>query len=180
MTPERAHPLPRTLRRYRTWEHQYLGEWLAQFRPGARALTHVHLGPIQPAMAREGLDAAELRGLGPWRRWADALVILPDRIEIIESKIMQTVGQTAQLQLYAALLPDTPELAEFRGRRIEMVAVVALSDPAATYQARQAGIQVVVWPPPWLSEWMAAGRPRDRRAPRWVLSSISSDGTHAK
>ncbi len=154
-------------RTYRTWEQQFLGEWMARFRPDARVLTHVRLGPIRPALQGVTLTALEMAALGLWRRWADALVILPDRLELVEAKILQSPTQNAQLELYAHLLPDTPELVEFRGRRIDKVALVALEDPAATFLARSVGIQVVVWRPPWIGKWMDARGPRASRAPRF-------------
>jgi hypothetical protein len=157
-------------RRYRTWEQQFLGEWMARYRPDARVLTHVRLGPIRPATQGVQFSALEMQALGLWRRWADALVILPDRLELVEAKILQSPAQNAQLELYAHLLPDTPELVEFRGRRLDKVALVALEDPAATFQARKAGIQVIVWRPPWMDEWMAARDARQRRAPRFEPS----------
>ena len=171
MDGERVGAGPRGPRHYRSWEHAFLGEWVARSRPNARVLTHVGLGPIRPATTDPQLDAAELLGLSPWRRWADALVIEPDRMELIEAKILQTVAQTSQLELYAHLLPDTPELAEFRGRRIDKIALVAIADPAATFMARSVGIQVVVWRPPWIDEWMAVKEARQRRAPRFKSSS---------
>jgi hypothetical protein len=158
---------PPARRRYRTWEQQFLGEWVARYRPDARVLTHVRLGPIRPATQGVQFTALEMQALGLWRRWADALVILPDRLELVEAKILQSPTQTAQLELYAHLLPDTPELVEFRGRRVDKLALVALEDPAATFLARSVGIQVVVWRPPWINEWMAARDARQRRAPRF-------------
>jgi len=157
-------------RRYRTWEQQFLGEWVAQYRPDARVLTHVRLGPIRPQLQGVTLTALEFQAMGLWRRWADALVILPDRLELVEAKILQSPTQNAQLELYAHLFPDTPELAEFRGRRLDKLALVALEDPAATFMARSVGIQVVVWRPPWIDEWMAARDARQRRAPRFESS----------
>lgn len=156
-------------RRYRTWEQQFLGEWVALYRPDARVLTHVRLGPIRPATQGVQFSALEMQALGLWRRWADALVILPDRLELVEAKILQSPTQNAQLELYAHLLPDTPELVEFRGRHVDKVALVALEDPAATFMARSTGIQVVVWRPPWIGEWMEAKRARDRRGPRFEV-----------
>lgn len=159
------HP-PGGRRSYISWEARFLGEWLTTHRPEARVLTHVRVGPISPSLSTLPLSAAEMRAIGLWRRWVDALVILPDRMELVEAKMLQSAAQISQLELYAHLLPQTPELEEFRGRPVDKIALVAVEDPAATYIARRVGIRVIVSPPDWLEEWIEAGMPRTRRPPQ--------------
>ena len=102
------------------------------------------------------------RLVGVFRRWADALVILPDRLLLIEGKILPQPGVISQLKLYAELIPKTPELAEHKHKPIEMVLVCAIEDPLISELARREGITVRIFHPAWVDEYMKILHPRER------------------
>jgi len=92
-------------------------------------------------------------------------VIMPDRLILIEAKIRPNPGVISQLELYEHLLPFTPELAEHKRKPIEKVLLCAINDPVVTSMARNRGIKVVQFRPPWVDEYMKIIFPRERRAP---------------
>jgi len=89
-----------------------------------------------------------------FNRWADAIVIMPDRIVLIEGKILPQLGVISQLNAYARLLPKTPYLAEHKDKPIEKVLVCAIHDPMVAQLAREEGIRVVIYRPLWITAYL--------------------------
>ena len=81
-------------------------------------------------------------------------MIMPDRIVLIEGKILPQPGVISQLQLYERLLPKTPELAEHKDKPIEKVLLCAIPDPLLNTLCREAGIRVVVYRPKWITSYL--------------------------
>ncbi|MBA7545821.1 hypothetical protein ES705_38199 [subsurface metagenome] len=152
-------------RKKRDWqprEQRLVSEYIAKFYSEHESRTHVHLGSVQPRLKGRFLDEAEARMLGTFRRWADALVLLPDRIVLIEGKILPQPGVISQLELYAELIPKTPELAEHKHKPIEKVILCAIEDPQVTAMARKHGCRVVTFKPAWLNSYMKILHARER------------------
>lgn len=152
----------------RSWqarEMRLVAEYMAQTYPNVETRTRVRVGSIHPELHPETLSAAERRAVGVWRRWADAVVFLPNKIILIEAAIRPSPGDISQLELYMHLLPKTPELAEHKHKPIEMVLLYALEDPVIVSLARERNISVVYFHPGWIDDYLKALYPRERRAP---------------
>ena len=152
----------------RNWEPREMrlvAEYLAKHYAKYEAMTRVRLGSVHPDLQPGSLSDAELRAVGVWRRWADAIVIMPDRLVLIEAKIRPNPGDISQLELYEHLLPLTPELAEHKSKRIEKLLLWALPDDAVAAMARERGIRVVMFKPNWVDDYLETLYPRERRAP---------------
>lgn len=143
-------------------EQRLVAEYVARFYSGYESSTHVHLGSTPPRLKGKFTTDSEARLVGVFRRWADALVFLPDRIILIEGKILPQPGVLSQLKLYEELLPKTPELAEHKGKPIEKVLVCAIEDPLITQLARREGVRVHVFHPSWIDEYMKIVHPWER------------------
>lgn len=104
----------------------------------------------------------EARLVGVFRRWADALVFLPDRIVLIEGKILPQPGVLSQLSLYEELIPKTPELQEHWPKPIEKVLVCAIEDPLISELARRGGVRVVIFHPRWINNYLKIVHPWER------------------
>lgn len=146
-------------------ESRLVSGYLADRWPGFRTLQRVRVGTIPADLYRDGLDEAELRALGVWRRWVDALIVAPPDLHVVEAGIIAAPGDLSQLQLYLRLVPETPDLAEFAGLRVRGRLVYAVPDPVLEDMARQAGIACERYSPPWVTEYLARRRFRDRRPP---------------
>jgi hypothetical protein len=109
------------------------------------------------------------------RRWADAIIVTPTELIILEGKIIAAPGSIAQLQLYLDLVAKTPELVPFLDRTPRGVLLVAVEDPATTALAGRWGIRVVVYRPPWIDDYLALMRAREHRAPRQVVYPDGSE-----
>jgi len=143
-----------------------VAEWVTQTWPAAIWKFRVDVGDLTPAMSATGLSAAELRKLGRSRRWVDAMVIEPRTVHLIEAKIRLEPGALEQLELYKELWPRTPEFAELVDRDLQLHLVYAVEDPVLTAIARRRGVQVHIYHPPWVDDYLALLQHRERRAPQ--------------
>lgn len=150
----------------RPTETQLLSEYLAARHSSDRFQLQPRLGMIRPELQDADLSAKELRALGVFRRYPDAVVWKDGRVIILEASLKPDVGKISILALYAYLFPQTPEFAEFKTWPITKRLVWGIDDLAASTIARQQGCEVHIFAPEWLAEYMDGMRPRDRRAPR--------------
>jgi len=143
-------------------EQRLVAEFIARFYPDQESRTHVHLGSAPVRLKGRYATDTEARLVGVFRRWADALIFLPDRLLLIEGKILPQPGVLSQLKLYEELIPKTPELAEHRGKPIEKILVCAIEDPLISELARREGVQVRIFHPAWIDEYMEIVHPWEK------------------
>jgi hypothetical protein len=144
-------------------ERRLLSEWAARRYPASPVEHQVRVGAIQPNTQAAGLTYTEMKSLGVWRRYADALVRLPGSLVLIEASMAAHPGYISQLLLYRRLLPLTPELADMAAWPVRMVYLVALEDPVVTAMARDVSIDVEVYRPPWAVAFIADLEARKQR-----------------
>lgn len=152
----------------RAWqarEMRMISEFLAREYKDYPYMTRVRLGAIHPELAPGVLSESEKRMVGVWRRWADAIVVLPDRLVLIEGAIRPHPGDISILELYERLIPSTPELEKYKTYPIEKVLLYAMEDPLLILLAREKGIRCILFQPDWLSDYLAILYPRERRPP---------------
>ena len=152
-------------RQWQPREMRLVSEFLAKHYGQYPTRTRVRVGSIHPDLKPGELSGAEQRMVGVFRRWADAVVFMPDRLVLIEAAIRPNPGDISQLELYEHLLPMTPELAEHKDKPIEKLLLYALEDPVIVGLAREKGIKVVYFHPPWIDDYLKVLYPRERRAP---------------
>lgn len=154
----------------RSWqprEMQMLSEWLTKFCQGKRYQMHVRLGSPKPSVPRADMTEAELRMVGSWRRWADAVILEQNQVTIIEAAIRLNPGKIGQLELYARLFPHTPEFVAWKAAPLQLQLLYAIEDPATIQMAREKGIKCTLYEPLWLSQYLALLMPRERRGSRF-------------
>lgn len=156
-------------RKWQPRELRLLSEWLAEEHASDRYMLRVRLGRIQPRQDGRFVSAGEERMLGVFRRWADAIIIAPDRLILVEAAIRPNPGKVGQLQLYSSLLPNTPELAEYQHLPVELLILYAVPDDALLALARSQGIRCVQYRPAWVEDYLKELFPRERRSPHTPL-----------
>lgn len=144
-------------------ERRLVSEYLSQTYPNAEIREQVYLGTHTPGINVADLSQGEIRYLGRWRRYADAVVILPDKLVLVEGSMTSKAGYISQLEMYARLLPSTPELQPFVNLPLEIVYVVALEDPLVSQMAREHGINPVIFRPDWVNEFISGLPQNDQR-----------------
>ena len=126
----------------------------------------VRLGQTEMELDRPDLSPEDRRLLVVWRRWADAVVIKPDKAVIIEAAIIPVPGDIMELKLYERLFHETPELQLYSGLPVVLDLVYAIPDPVVLELAEQAGIRTIWFKPSWMDDYLSTVALRKRRAPR--------------
>ena len=88
------------------------------------------------------------------QRYADAICVMDDHIEIWEAKLIRPLAAITQLQLYERLFRRTPEFAAYIDADIMLGIVTPIRDPDLEDIARDAGIEIHYWEPDWVSEYL--------------------------
>lgn len=154
--------------RRRAWqprEMQLLTEWLIKNYSHARWQTRVRLGSPHPELTQGPMTETAERMVGVWRRWADAIILENDKVTLVEAAIRPDPGKVSQLQLYSMLFKTTPEFKEHQKKKLELLLLYGIEDPAVVALARSQGIRCVECVPDWLPQYLEILYPRERRAP---------------
>lgn len=139
-------------RKTRQVEVRMVAEYLLKEYAAFPTSQNVPLGAISEAlMAKEGYQKA-LGISRPYRPMADALVILPRYLVLVEAKVWNVVSGMAKLPLYKSLIPVTPELKQYMPREILMELVVGWTNDNLQTMAQASGVTLKVYCPPWLLE----------------------------
>lgn len=87
------------------------------------------------------------------RRWADAVIRMPDHMIIIEFKMKANPDVASQLLNYRDLYPQTPLFSKYKDEPVKLVLVAALvTDDVRAFVERQ-GIEVVEYRPANFDQW---------------------------
>lgn len=152
-------------REYRTVESRLLAEYLASQWPDCQTRLRVRVGQIAADASHPDLAPEEVRALGVWRRWADAVIWDRPRIYIVEAGIIPQPGKVSQLDLYLRLFPHTPEFAEYGDWELRGRLVHAVHDPIVQSLALERGLFYDIFDPPWVATYLSTLLARKRRAP---------------
>lgn len=139
-------PRPKTIR----WESRLLSEFLAATFPKDRIVLRVRLHT--PSLDSRGvpLSPQEAKLLKNFSRWADALVIRPTDLILIEAEVLPSPGVISTLQLYKRLLQADTEYADVLHLPIRLMVVWGFGDPVLAQLARDQGLEVRLFSPSWL------------------------------
>jgi len=158
----------------REWEAEYVSEYCAMTFPRTPVVFHCRLGTWPAPLTAEELSPEEQAMLRVRMRWADAVVIEPERILVIEGKLRASefLKGLGELQLYTHLVAHTPEFEKFRNRQVKGRLLIPLMDPAVSLMARQQNLEVAVYAPTFWAEFLAAVQPRQARPIRPEEASL--------
>lgn len=144
-------------------ERRLVAEWAQQTYPTALKMFNLRLGAGQPTIADSGMDPAVWAGtVGNLRRFADCVVVLPHELLLVEAKIVAKPDAVGQLLLYRDLLPHTPEIADLARMPIHSALLCAVEDPAVAMMAKKQDIDVIVFHPTWVDDYLAGKLHRKR------------------
>jgi len=131
-------------------ERRWVLEYLAtKCKDAIYKVAHKRLGSVsKDVLARgAGVPVSALRVYLPY---ADAVVVWPDRIEIIEFKVHDPMRAISQLLYYKALAMTDDELKKFMPRPIVLKLVYWRYDPNIEALCRANGIVLEIDHPAWL------------------------------
>jgi len=139
-------------RKSRQVETRMLSEYLLKTYGKFSYIMDIPLGRVdEKLMAAQGYQQA-INMSRPFRPRADAIVILPRYLVIVEAKVWNVVNGLAKLPLYRSLVPFTPELKDYLPRDVLMELVVGSTPSNLEIMAREQDVKLVIYNPPWMQE----------------------------
>jgi len=139
-------------RKSRQVETRMLSEYLLANYGKFSYIMDVPLGLVdEKIMAAQGYQQA-INAARPFRPRADAIVILPNYLVLVEAKVWNTVNGLAKLPLYKTLVPLTPELKQYMPREVLMELVAGSAPSNLSLMAEAQGVKLRIYNPPWLKE----------------------------
>lgn len=139
---------------YQQRERRYVPEFVNEKYPNrASVLYNMAVGPAPEQLYTQHPEIP-LEHFRRWRFWIDAVVILRDRLVLIEGKIRKPAEGLGQLLMYKALLPQTPELSPYAFLPVEMVLVTPRPDPRVIGVAATLDVRVEIYTKPWVQDYL--------------------------
>lgn len=139
-------------RKSRQVETRMISEYLKANYSSFSYIMDCPLGKVDEALMREVGYKQALGITRPFRPIADAVVILPRHLLLVEAKVWNVVNGLAKLPLYECLVPFTPELKEYLPREVLMQLVVGWTNTNLEIMAARADVSIKIYRPPWLEE----------------------------
>jgi len=134
--------------------------------PDDYAIFRVSLGRIETKTPVEELEPGELELLGRYRRWADAIVIKPEKLILIEGAIRPALGDVSTILGYSRLIPLTPELEPYKELPRQLELVGAIYDPVVDLLCRESGIRYIQFTTTEVEQYLKQIPYRHRQPPR--------------
>jgi len=152
----------------REWEAEYVAEYCQAAFPGIPVVYHARLGTWPGPLTAGELTPEEQAMLRVRMRWADAVILLPDKIIVVEGKLRASefLKGLGELQVYTHLLKVTPEYEKFKDRPVVGRLLIPIEDPVVMAITRQQGIETAVYKPKFWSAFLNAIQPRQGRSIR--------------
>lgn len=134
------------------WEERLVAEWAAREHPDARVQLRVRVGELPPEAA-----TVERMGISPYmygvvRHWADAVIIYPDRVIVVEGKIKLSSMALGQIIVNTELFGSTPEFRDTWDRPREGILLYAFGDTQTERLAVAHGFTCEEFRPAWAKE----------------------------
>jgi len=140
-------------RTIRQIERRYIVEYVMQKFPDRVAVRFNAPIGLPPEELLKRYPGEDPRAFQKWRSYADAIVILRDRIVLIEAKIHDLRRGVGDLLDYAAIFWDTPEMAAYRDKRLELLLVIPVPDYRTLESAKRHKVAVDIYCPSWVEEY---------------------------
>lgn len=131
-------------------ETRMISEYVVQTYGKYPHMFGVPLGRVSEELMKTAGYQAAIKMSRPYRPEADAIVVLPGALLIIEAKVWNIINGLAKLPLYKSLVPFTPELAQYKTLGVTMELVVGWSNANVDIQARDMNVKVSIFCPDWL------------------------------
>lgn len=158
-----ALPVPK--RRYSWGETAFLMAYLQATYPGRLTRTNMRVGSLAEQAPRPGLTPSQLKLMGAFNRYPDAVVETPGGLVVIEAKIRKVMEAIGDLLVYAERIPETEELGALRFGPLRLELVAPFPDADVRAICLRTGIVYVVFPWPDLDRFLSERQQYFRRRP---------------
>lgn len=138
----------------RPWSTQLLREWASVRYPGAPFREQIRLGPTEEHVIGVPISPALEAALSVWNWYADGAIFAPNEVLLIEAKVQPNPSAIGQVLFYRRLMYATRELQPFLAIPFTAVVLFAEEDLEVTRFARDLGVRVEVYTPPWIADYL--------------------------
>ena len=130
-------------------EERLVSEWAAKTHPTARVHMRVRVGELPPEA-----KTVEAMGISPYmygvvRHWADAVVIYPDQVIVVEGKLKLSSMALGQIIVNTELFGKTPEFRDTWDTPREGLLLFAYGDVETEKAAVGMGYETERYCPEW-------------------------------
>ncbi len=157
----------------RPWSTILLRQWAAMRYPGVRLWEQVRLGPTICHLVGVDVTPALEAALRIDNWYADGILMLPNEVLLIESKMEPTPAAVGQVQFYLRQAFRTPDLQKLLAIPFVPVVLFAEDDNDVSLFARQAGCRVEIWTPPWIVDYLTQVQFRNRTTIQAIASAAA-------
>jgi len=138
-------------------------EWLNKTYPTGSWRTNVRLGKPEESIEGIARTVSERRMMSILLHLADAVVILPNEVIILEVATSPKVEKVCQLKLYGHLFGVTEEYREHWNKRRTLIVLSTEDSDLLQWFARNEGVKWVVYRPVWWESHVASRQARKYR-----------------
>jgi len=137
-------------------ERLYVQEYVNERYPDREfVIYNVALGPPPEELTRAHPEL-DINHFRRWRLYGDAIVGWRGVLLLVEAKLRDAQSGIGYLIQYAPLVPQTPELANYANRPVQLRLVTPRADPRVIQVAATQGITVDIFSKPWVQEYLAS------------------------
>lgn len=162
----------------RPWSTILLRQWAEAKYPGVRLWEQVRLGPTVNHLVGVQVSAALEAALRVDNWYADGILILPNEVLCIESKMQPTPGAISQCKFYIRQMIRTPELVGLLSIPFVPVVLFAEEDVDVSLFARGEGCRVEIYTPSWITDYLTQVQFRNRTIPEVPAAAAPSVETN--
>jgi hypothetical protein len=128
-------------------ETQLLAEWLMTLPSTWTSKTHVKVGADPIFYAGTRLTPAQSRAFSVWSDWADARVVTPTEVWLVEAKLMATGGAYGQLLDYLDQYPNGDDYQQWAPRPIVGIVLAQVERMRTSKLFAKYGIRTILFSP---------------------------------
>ena len=136
----------------RELEPRWVVDCVENFYPSYISKFRVPLGPIPENLIAEYGEAKAINVYRPSRPEADAMVIFPSTLMLLEAKVVRYMDGLAKLPVYKSLIPTTPELREYKDWPVVMRLLIPVPIPWVEIACANIGVEYHAWAPDYIKQ----------------------------
>lgn len=141
-------------RKWQPREGRYLQEFIAEHLRPDQTFFRMRLGSISDEERANLPAGVSSRIYMVTQRYADAVCIFEDHVEIWEAKLIRPLTAVTQLQLYERLFRKTYEFVRYVDAEVKLHILTPIRDPDLQDIAEASGIDIHYWEPDWVTKYL--------------------------
>ncbi len=135
---------------YQQVERRMQSEYVAEFYSHLKTFINLRLGQPKSALYEDIPPDIDPRIFLVKNPRADAVIIAPTTIYLLEFCLEMSWNKIAQLLYYRRFIRETAELKEYSDRLIKSRLIYAIFEPAAAKYAKEENIEIEQYVRPWM------------------------------